>query len=87
MSMKNPLTPAGIEPATFRIVAQHLKHCATAVPVCVCVCVCVCMYCSVHNECKHEWTRNLKRVHSLVKVPVVVIVEVASDREALEKVQ
>jgi hypothetical protein len=25
--MKNPLTPAGIEPATFRIVAQHLNHC------------------------------------------------------------
>ena len=32
MSMKNPLIPAGIEPATFRFVAQHLKHCATAVP-------------------------------------------------------
>jgi len=32
MSMKNPLTPAVIEPATFRFVAQHLKHCATAVP-------------------------------------------------------
>jgi len=32
MSMKNPLTLAGIEPATFRIVAQHLNHCATAVP-------------------------------------------------------
>jgi hypothetical protein len=31
--MKNPLTPAGIEPATFRIVAQYLNHCATAVPV------------------------------------------------------
>jgi len=30
--MKNPLTPAGIESATFRIVAQHLNHCATAVP-------------------------------------------------------
>jgi len=28
---KDPLTPAGIEPATFRIVAQHLNHCATAV--------------------------------------------------------
>jgi hypothetical protein len=26
--MKNPLTPAGIEPAIFRFVAQH---CATAV--------------------------------------------------------
>jgi hypothetical protein len=24
MSKKNPLTPAGIEPATFRFVAQHL---------------------------------------------------------------
>jgi len=32
MSMKNPLTPAGIEPATFRFVAQHLNHCATTVP-------------------------------------------------------
>jgi len=30
MSMKNPLTPAGIEPATFRFVVQHLNHCATA---------------------------------------------------------
>ena len=30
--MKNPLTPAGIEPATFRFVAQHLNHWATAVP-------------------------------------------------------
>ena len=29
--MQNPLTPAGIEPATFRFVAQHLNHCATAV--------------------------------------------------------
>jgi len=30
--MKNPLKPAGIEPATFRFVEQHLKHCAAAVP-------------------------------------------------------
>jgi len=28
--VKIPLTPAGIEPATFRFVAQHLNHCATA---------------------------------------------------------
>jgi len=33
--MKNPVTPAGIEPATFRFVAQHLNHCATAVPLCI----------------------------------------------------
>jgi hypothetical protein len=25
------MTPAGIEKATFRFVAQHLNHCATAV--------------------------------------------------------
>jgi len=31
--MKNPMTPAGIEPATFRFVTQHLNHCATAVPL------------------------------------------------------
>ena len=30
--MKNPLTSARIEPATFRFVAQHLNHCATADP-------------------------------------------------------
>jgi len=32
MSMKNPVTPAGIEPATFQFVAQYLNHCATAIP-------------------------------------------------------
>jgi hypothetical protein len=29
---KIPMTPPGLEPATFRFVAQYLKHCATAVP-------------------------------------------------------
>jgi len=27
------MTPAGIEPATFRFVAQHLNHCDTAVHI------------------------------------------------------
>ena len=31
MLMENPLTSAGIEPATFRFVAQYLNHCANAV--------------------------------------------------------
>ena len=29
---KIPMTPSGIEPATFQFVAQHLNHCATTVP-------------------------------------------------------
>jgi len=29
---KIPMSPFGIEPATFRFVAQHLNHCATAAP-------------------------------------------------------
>jgi len=29
MSMKNALTPDGIEPTAFRFVAQQLNHCAT----------------------------------------------------------
>jgi len=32
MSMKNPMTPAGTKPATFRFVAQYLNRCTTAVP-------------------------------------------------------
>jgi hypothetical protein len=31
MSMKNSMTPSGIEPETFSYVAQYLNHCATAV--------------------------------------------------------
>jgi len=31
MSVKKPLTLAGLEPATFRVVAQHLNHCGTVV--------------------------------------------------------
>jgi len=27
------MTPSGIEPATFRFVAQHFNHCATAFPI------------------------------------------------------
>jgi len=30
------MTPAGIEPATHRFVAQRLNHCATAVPGIAC---------------------------------------------------
>ena len=29
MSLKNPVTPPGIDPGTVRLVAQHLNHYAT----------------------------------------------------------
>ena len=31
------MKPSGIEPATFRFVAQHLNHCAAAVPQDICI--------------------------------------------------
>jgi len=33
MSKKIPVTPSGIQPATFRFVAQRLNHCAIVVPI------------------------------------------------------
>ena len=30
--MEYPLTPPGVEPVTFRFVAQHVNNCVTAVP-------------------------------------------------------
>jgi len=35
------MTPAGIKPATFRFVPQHLNHCATAVPLYVYIYICI----------------------------------------------
>jgi len=37
MSVKNLLIPAGIEPATFQFVAQHLNHSAATVPSLDCI--------------------------------------------------
>jgi hypothetical protein len=34
MSLKNPVTPPGIDPGTVRLVAQRLNHYATPGPLC-----------------------------------------------------
>ena len=33
VSLKNPVTPPGIDPGTYRIVAQRLNHYATPGPI------------------------------------------------------
>ena len=35
MSLKNPVTPPGIDPGTVRLVAQRLNHYATPGPITV----------------------------------------------------
>ena len=49
------MTPAGIETATFRFVAQHLNHCATAVPGSVNYSI----YISV-VQCIYSWSNTRK---------------------------
>jgi len=38
------MTPAGIEPATFRLVAHRLNHCATAVPIYIHIFIFICLF-------------------------------------------
>ena len=63
MSMKNPLIPAGIEPATFRFVAQHLNYCAKTssyIQVHI-VCMYVCIFLSLkETESQHVIDTSLK---------------------------
>ena len=61
------MTPSGIEPATFRFVAQHLNHCATAVPAAGVACT----Y-SEYTTGWKVWGTNLfrsKRFFSPLKLP------------------
>jgi len=48
---KIPMTPAGIKPVTYRFVAQHLNHCATAVPKNTLPCI---KSCNIYWRCVCE---------------------------------
>jgi hypothetical protein len=50
---KNPMTPSGIDPATFRFVPQCLNHCATACPIFVGT--------YNNNNSRSRWPRRLRR--------------------------
>ena len=64
MSLKNPLTLAGIEPATFRFVAQHLNHCATAMIIIIII-----ILITIVNSCisEGEITFPIKKAKEYVK--------------------
>ena len=47
------MTPPGIELATFRFVAQHLNHCATAVPHNIASCYVKCTWGNI-SQCSQE---------------------------------
>jgi len=74
MSMKNPLTLAGIEPATFQFVAQHLNQCATAVPDYI-------MYILYYNFTLEVSAQKMKAL--TVKVYTVTLVKVGRIWRAL----
>jgi len=58
--MKNSLAPAGIEPATFRFVAQYLNYCATSVLTYIHIHIYIYVYMYINNIyiyiliCHHE---------------------------------
>ena len=65
------LTPAWIEPATFRFVAQRLNHCATAVPrvLCAVYFIVVRLHTKMHAPCCSDsliCSVVLKSKHGLV---------------------
>jgi len=64
---KTPLTPPGIEPATFRFVAQHLNHCATAVPRPAIICLLNCI-----TETVQVTEGHVRPVSPTLVSPVVV---------------
>jgi len=59
------MTPAGIEPATFRFVAQHLNHCPAAVPKCLCI------HSEYYRVSKHwEIMRNYDEIFSVEEITI-----------------
>jgi len=61
------MTPAGIEPSTFRCVAQHPNHCATAVPS-------VCGYFHIVTELRDKiYLNGPKSIHFSVRTDNVTV--------------
>jgi len=79
---KIPMTPSGVEPATFRFVAQRLNHCATAVPSDICIRVCVNLNstfprynkASVRNKTDwlHKWLACLKKASATLLIILII---------------
>ena len=64
-------TQAGIEPATFRFVAQHLNHCATAVPyIYIYMCVYFYLKCIVYDKLLKPWQSFWITLYFYYSVPL-----------------
>ena len=63
--MKNPVTPTGIKPTTFRFVAQHLNHCVTTVP-CTRGIFAVFLRGSIELEFKTEVTQHTVKTRRII---------------------
>jgi hypothetical protein len=53
------MKPSGIEPATFRFVAQYLNHCATAVPTYIA---------NTHNKRQEPTEINVLQLNILINI-------------------
>jgi len=67
------MTPAGIEPATFRFVAQCLSHCATAAP-CYNIYPQKCIDCDLCENQHTECHRLVGSLHDLLNPLSIVVV-------------
>jgi len=78
---KVPMTPAGMEPVTFWFVAQHLNHCATAVPRKSCIWPKLwVLFCSMTFICNYRQPRRTLQ-DSIINIqkPSFKVCDFASD--------
>ena len=65
-SLKNPVTPSGIDPGTVRLVAQHLNHYATPDPSHKCVIGDKCLRRGSGRNINHEYNLCVTEMDAMI---------------------